>query len=104
MKISKHFMTERAGRYAYIASTVGVGEVVHTIDRTHISGRQATVSITSTGVILVRDLEGGIITMYLARLTEIAKYFDEGIVPMVLAAVVHMNMKRGRIEEQNNYD
>ena len=104
MTISKHFMKERAGRYGFIASTVGIGKTVKTIERINSnSGKLCYVQVTDTGVVMVKGTDNVIITMYLASITEIQTYFIDGV-PCVLEAIVKTNMKRGYIKAQNDYD
>lgn len=105
MKLSNHLMQERAGRYAFIATTVGIGQVVHKYHRLHNGdNRPIVVNITSTGVVMVEGEDGSIVTLYLASITEIAGYFNNRQVPCVLEARVKTNMKRGYIQLQNNFD
>lgn len=104
IKLSRHFMLERAGRYAYISTTVGIGEVVHTVERINDNSKELVyVSVTNTGVVLVRGVDGTIITMYLAYLEEVKKYFNNSV-PFVLASIINTNMKRGYIKHQNDFD
>ena len=104
IKISRHMKMERAGRYGYIATTVGVGQVVRTVERINSnSGKLCKVQVTDTGVVMVRGNDDTIMTMYLANIQEIEKYFD-GAVPFVLAAIVQMNMRKGHISRQNDFD
>ena len=105
MKLSHHLMKERAGRYAFIATTVGLGEVVHRCRRIHHGdNRLMTVNITSTGVVLVEGDGNEIVTLYLANITEIEQYFSDGRVPCILEARIKTNMRRGYIKQQNLYD
>jgi hypothetical protein len=97
MTISKHFQTERADRYAYIATTVGVGTVVHTVTQQwtkHKSGIPCKVNITNTGVAIITDQEGNLVTMYILTIEEAKRYFVNAAIPMVLAAIIKMNTKR----------
>lgn len=105
IKLSQHLMRERAGRYAFIATTVGLGEIVHKHSRLHIrDNKPCTVGITSTGVIVVTGEDDTIVTLYLGTITEVQTYFDKGKVPCVLEAIVRTNMKRGYISLQNTFD
>ena len=61
--VTKHFMQERAGRYAFIATTVGVGKPIHTIERINSnSGEPCYVQVTDTGVVMVKSKDNVIIT------------------------------------------
>lgn len=99
MTITKHCQNERAARYAFIATTIGLGKVIHTAKSK--SDDTAIISITDTGVLIVSALDGTIITMYIATLRQIACYYPNGVVPMVLSAIVKTNMKRGYCMRQD---
>ena len=105
IKLSQHLMKERAGRYAFIATTVGLGEIVHRHARRHTGDNRAVmVNITSTGVVMVEGDDQSIVTMYLANITEIEQYFDNASVPWLLAARVKTNMSQGLVKRQNDFD
>ena len=102
--VTKHFMKERAGRYAFIATTVGIGKPVHTIERINSnSGELCYVQVTDTGVVMVKSKDNAIITLYLANITEIQTYFVNGV-PCVIEAIVKRNMKKGYVKMQNTFD
>ncbi len=95
MMMSEHFKNDRADRYAFIATTIGVGTIIH-------SHKQAwnkwgtepcTVNITSTGVAIVTNPENKIVTMYILTLKSAQQYFDSAI-PMVLDAIIKANMRK----------
>ena len=97
--LSQHFINDRADRYAFIATTVGVGNVIHTHKQKYstIKGAEpCTVKVTDTGVAIVVSASGAIVTMYLMTIHEAEKYFTlEGmVIPFVLAAIIKKNMKR----------
>jgi hypothetical protein len=96
MELTEHFRTERADRYAFIATTIGVGEVVHSFKqpKNKWGTEPCTVNITSTGVAVVTNPKNAIVTMYILGMNEAQKYFENGVVPFVLAAIIRMNMKK----------
>jgi hypothetical protein len=105
MTMTQHFRTERAGRYAFIATTIGVGKVIATHKQTYNKWdtEPCTVSVTDTGVAIVTSAEGKLVTMYILTLSEAKKYFVNAAVPMVISAVIKSNMKKHLHELQNNY-
>lgn len=97
MTISKHLMRDRADRYTFIATQIGIGTVIHTYQHPHspTGNTPATISITSTGIALVKNPDTDmLITMYVLTLKEATNYFDNGILPMVLDGIIRRNMKR----------
>lgn len=105
MTMSQHFRTERAGRYAFIATTIGVGKVVTTHKQTYNKWgtEPCTVSVTDTGVAIVTSPEGMIVTMYILTLNEAKRYFVNEAIPMVMTAIIKSNMKKHLHELQNNF-
>jgi hypothetical protein len=106
MVMTEHFRMERAGRYAFIATTIGVGKVIATHKQA--SNKWGTdpciVGITDTGVAIVsRPEDGAIVTMYILSIGEAKKYFANALLPMVLEAVIRQNMRKGYHEMQNNF-
>lgn len=97
---SKHFMEDRSDRYIFIASTVGFGEVVHTHEVNTTKGK-GRVEITTTGVLIVRGYDNVIITMYIASLAEIKKYYDGGEVHREVHLAARRNEKKNYIKLQN---
>jgi hypothetical protein len=59
------------------------------------------VDITDTGVAIVRTEDNILVTMYIVTITEAQQYFPNGLVPMVLEAIIRRNMKRGYCTKQN---
>ena len=72
--ISYHVLNDRKGRMEQIKA-VGMGVPVAVVDQTDTKGRKATQTLTSTGVIVIRNAENMIITMYLAEVGQAAKIF-----------------------------
>ena len=98
MVMTEHFRMERAGRYAFIATTIGVGKVIATHKQA--SNKWGTdpciVGITDTGVAIVsRPEDGAIVTMYSLSIGEAKKYCANALLPLVLEAVIRQNMRKG---------
>lgn len=95
MIISEHFRKDRADRYAFIATTIGIGTVVHSHKQSFAKygTEPCTVNITSTGVAMIMSPTGKMVTMYVLTLTEAQKYFTNTVMSMVLMAVIKKNMK-----------
>lgn len=89
--ISEHFRTDR---YAFIATTLGLGEIIHSHKQLYnkYGTELCTVYITTTGVAVVKNPEGTIVTMYVLTLSEARKYFD--VIPFLLESIIKMNMKK----------
>ena len=94
MTMSEHLRFDRADRYAFIATTIGLGEVVHSYCQPyHKYDGKCIVDITSTGVAIVRTEDDLIVTMYVLTISEAEKYFHNNV-PMVLEAIIKRNMKK----------
>lgn len=95
MTTTTHFQKDRADRYAFIVTNVGLGKVVHsyTYEVDKYGKECCTVNITSTGVAMVMAKDGTLITMYVLTITEAKKYFKDEVVPMLLGAIIKKNMK-----------
>jgi hypothetical protein len=104
MELTEHFRTERADRYAFIATTIGVGEVIHSFKQHH--NKWGTdpciVNVTNTGVAIVTNPKGAIVTMYILSLREAEKYFAAGEMPMVLSGIIRRNMRKKLHLKQND--
>ena len=88
--VTKHFRNDRADRATYIAQTVGFGEVVKETMRNN----TATIEqVTETGVIIVRNLNTAIITMYIGQMNQIAAIYGDKRVPMWLVNKIKKNVK-----------
>jgi predicted membrane GTPase involved in stress response len=98
MTVSKHFLTDRADRYAFIATTIGIGTVVHTYRQSFskYGDEPCTVNITNTGVAIIKNDKGMVVTMYVITLKEAQKYFINNTIPLILNAIIKRNMR-------NNY-
>ena len=72
--ISYHVLNDRKGRIEQIKA-VGMGTPVAVVEQIDKQGRKATQTLTSTGVIVIRNMENMIITMYLAEVNQAARIF-----------------------------
>lgn len=65
---SAHFIIDRKTRIEIIEKTVGWGEPI--AEATDKKGRDATATLTTTGVIVVRAFDGMIITAFIATVRQ----------------------------------
>ena len=94
--ISKHFREERLDRAAYIATTVGFGEVV-----AEMPSKALMMRLTDTGVILVVEPETDtLVTMYIATLEQYAYIAKLVRVPKELKKKVKENVSKNYVKEQ----
>ena len=94
-KFSRHMTEDRADRYVTIATKVGFGEVMYTVERNGQYGL-VTMELTSTGVVIVRgSKDKAIITMYCATVSTVKCYFGLERMPNNLYFSVRSNEKRG---------
>jgi hypothetical protein len=96
MILSNHVTQERADRYAFIASTIGLGTVIHSHKQEWGKDNREpyTVNITSTGVAMVMSADGVLVTLYILSIQEAKKYFINTTMPMLLEAIIKRNTKR----------
>lgn len=96
MIISNHFKSDRADRYTFIVTEVGLGKVIHSHKQawTKHGEEPCIVDITSTGVAIVKTYDDVLVTMYVLTLTEAEKYFNDGAMPFLLTAIIKSNMKK----------
>ena len=95
--ISHHLRADRLDRVAYIATTIGYGNIVferHSLSTPTIS------CLTDTGVLIVKDEEGMIITMYIAEYKQ-ANYVTHNNTPQWLSNVIKKNLQKRRHILQN---
>jgi hypothetical protein len=103
MTITRHMQMDRADRYAFIVTTIGVGEIVHTVHReSNKYHTPVTVNVTSTGVAVVLNEHGDLVTMYILRINEARTLFGEQGIPMVLEAKIKQNMRKNYDYLQNS--
>lgn len=95
MTMTTHFKNDRADRYAFIATTIGLGEVIHS--HTQVYSKQykdpCIVEITTTGVAIVKAPSGAIVSMYILTLSEAQRYFETAV-PLILSAIIRANMRK----------
>lgn len=103
-KFSKHALTERADRIAYIATTVGFGEVI--AHREVIDERGAVKRLlTDTGVIIVTDLEETmILTMWIADPAQVKSFYPQEQRNMAVLRLVKKYMQKGYQKAQNKQE
>lgn len=104
IQFSKHALTERADRIAYIATTVGFGEV---IARREVIDERGAVKrlLTDTGVIIVTDLnETMILTMWIADPAQVKSFYPEEQRNMAVLRLVKKYMQKGYQKAQNKQE
>lgn len=100
-RFSNHILNDRADRVAYIATTVGFGEV---IARKLVSDERGTVMrlLTDTGVILVTDpKEECVLTMWIADPTQVRDFCLDAAKNQVMLRMVKKYLNKGYQEKQN---
>ena len=101
VKFSEHMTADRMGRYLFIATKVGFGEV--TLEAaTRTAEGAAIAQLTSTGVLMIRGKKNIIVTMYLATVSQIMNIFKQQIIPREIIIAAKNNEKRNYISLQNN--
>jgi hypothetical protein len=96
-KFSRHALEEREDRIVWIATEVGFGQVVDTIQIYNVDRGYRRVEFYETGVAVVKALdEELVITMYVPAQHQIIKWYgDKNLVPIRLLNVAKRNEKRG---------
>lgn len=94
---SHHALTERADRIAYIATTIGFGEIVHSVWDVD---NQNYRCITDTGVMMIKSRDDVIITMFIATYGQVERLYN-GNVPKSISEIIRRNTKRKLNEKQN---
>lgn len=105
-KVTIHFKEDRVERATYISKTVGFGEVVRTAEYYRADGLYTVQKITETGVIIITNAKGAIVTMYIAKPTQIAGIYKQnnwGRVPQWLMAKAQKNWKKGYTQNQPDF-
>ena len=91
-KFSRHYAEERQKRELLIHVLIGEGEEIETFKEIDKYGRIAYHTITTTGIIVVKNEAGVIITKKIARPNQIRKYFQvitKQIQDVIDMAVLH---------------
>ena len=101
IRFSSHALNERADRIAYIATTIGFGEV---IARKVVEDKRgkAVRLLTDTGVIIVTDIhEKCILTMWIANPTQVKDFYPDGVRNQAVLRLVKKYMEKGYQDKQN---
>ena len=98
MKIipSRHLINDRLDRYLFIATRLGFGEVLFSVKH-----EEDTISITTTGVILVTGRKGTLVTLYIATMAQVKQHYGENEIPQSLLRQVRQNTKQNLIVLQD---
>ena len=96
-KFTKHALEEREDRIVWIATEVGFGQVVDTIQIYDVERGYRRVELTETGVAIIKAVdEEVVITMYLPTQRQLATWYNGSrFVPVRLLNVAKRNEKRG---------
>ena len=101
IRFSNHALNERADRIAYIATTIGFGEI---IARKLVVDERGKVMrlLTDTGVIIVTDPhEECILTMWIADPTQVKDFYPDGVRNQAVLRLVKKYMEKGYQDKQN---
>ena len=96
-KFSRHALEEREDRIVWIATEVGFGQVVDTIQIYDAERSYRRVELTETGVAIIKAVDEEIvITMYLPTQRQLINWYgDRNLIPIRLLNVAKRNEKRG---------
>lgn len=96
-KLSKHAKVDRPDRILWIATEVGFGQVVDTIQIYDVERGYRRVELYETGVAIIKAADEEIvITMYLPTQRQLAAWYNGSrFVPIRLLNVAKRNEKRG---------
>ena len=96
-KLSKHAKVDRPDRILWIATEVGFGQVVDTIQIYDVERGYRRVELYETGVAIIKAVDEEIvITMYLPTQRQLAAWYNGSrFVPIRLLNVAKRNEKRG---------
>lgn len=97
VQFSSHALFDREERIVWIATEVGFGEVVDTIQIHDEDRSYRRVELTDTGVAIIKAVnEEFVITMYLPTQRQLIKWYgSKNAVPIHLLNVAKRNEKRG---------
>lgn len=99
-----HARVERVDRLTYIAMNVGFGEVV--LEHPHPKYADRVECLTDTGVMIIKGIDGSIITAFVANVEKVvAIYREEGYhrVPTKMMNKVTKNVKHLKIQNVVRY-
>lgn len=96
-KFTKHALLDREERIVWIATEVGYGSLVDTIQIYDVERGYRKVELYETGVAVIRVNEtNAIITMFLPTPTQLENWYGaKGSVPIHLFTMAKLNKKRG---------
>ena len=96
-KFTRHALEEREDRIVWIATEVGFGQVIDTIQIYDVERGYRRVELTETGVAIIKAVdEEVVITMYLPTQRQLAAWYNGSrFVPVHLLNVAKRNEKRG---------
>ena len=96
-KFSKHALKEREERIVWIATEVGFGQVVDTIQIYDTERSYRRVELTETGVAIIKAVDKElIITMYCPTQRQLINWYgSKNLIPIRLLNVAKKNEKRG---------
>ena len=97
-KMAKHLTHDRINRAVYIASTIGVG---NEIIRSYNEKKDSYSCLTDTGVMIIRNPKGAIITMYIASMNQ-AIAMTHNQLSKTLRNIIKRNEKEGHLAEQDS--
>ena len=101
IRFSNHALNERADRIAYIATTIGFGEIIARKLVVDERGKAMRL-LTDTGVIIVTDPhEECILTMWIADPTQVKDFYPDGVRNQAVLRLVKKYMEKGYQDKQN---
>ena len=96
-KFSKHAQNDREDRIVWIATEIGFGQVLDTIQIYDVDRSYRRVELTETGVAIIKAVdEEFVITMYLPTQRQLINWYgDKNLVPIRLLNVAKRHEKKG---------
>ena len=96
-KFSKHALNDREDRIVWIATEIGFGQIVDTIQIYDADRSYRRVELTETGVAIIKAVdEEFVITMYLPTQRQLIKWYgNKNLVPIHLLNVAKRHEKKG---------
>lgn len=91
---SRHIVEDRIDRYVAIATKIGFGEILYTVNSTNRYG-DTIMQLTSTGVIIVKTPDEKLITIYCGTIATVKKHFRLDCMPRDLFFTIRNNEKKG---------
>ena len=94
---SKHALQDREERIVWIATEIGFGQVIDTIQIYDVDRSYRRVELTETGVAIIKAVDKEfIITMYLPTQRQLASWYgDKNLVPIRLLNMAKKYEKKG---------